>query len=66
MDEAQRTRFEFFMRSHFNKNDIVSLLSDTLRTETITEDMGIITASLAKLLVGEIMTTGNSILLHVD
>ena len=64
MNDEQLIRFDFFMRSHFKKNKIKSLITSSLQPrfeETIvTDEIAIVVASLAKLYVGELVETGVS------
>ena len=57
MTEQERTRFEFFMRSHLHRLDVAAILGAALPEAVITEEMSIVAGSLAKLFVGEVMQT---------
>lgn len=62
MNEEQLIRFDFFMRSHFQKNKIKSLITSNLQPRfqdtNITDEITIVVSSLAKLYVGELVETG--------
>lgn len=63
MNEEQLIRFDFFMRSHFKKNQMKQLISSSLQPlfqdAIISDEMAIVVGSLAKLYVGELIETGN-------
>ena len=62
MSDEQLNRFEFFMRSHFSRNDIKEILYSKLGAETtkeIPDDIAIVVGSLSKLFVGEVVETGD-------
>ena len=57
MSDEEKTRFEFFIRSHFTKNTIREIMSKKLNDRTIiTDEMVIAVSGLAKLFVGEIIS----------
>ena len=62
MSEEQLTRFEFFVRSHFPRNAIRSMLAKHLQGDLtksdVPDEIGIVVAGLAKLFVGELIETG--------
>ena len=62
MTDRERTRFEFFMRSHLHRLDVAAVLSEALPESAITEEMSIVAGSLAKLFVGEVMQTALGIM----
>ena len=67
MSDEELLRFEFFMRSHFNKNAVMDILKSSLKADPtlpISEEIGIIVGSLSKLFIGELMQTGASINRH--
>ena len=62
MTDEQLNRFEFFMRSHFSKNDIKNILFTKLggtSAKDIPDDIAIIVSSVSKLFIGEVVETGN-------
>jgi hypothetical protein len=65
MNEEQLIRFDFYMRSHFKKNQMKQLISASLQPlfqdAQISDEMAIVVGSLAKLYVGELIETGNRI-----
>jgi hypothetical protein len=65
MNEEQLIRFDFFMRSHFKKNQIKALIMSSLqpifKDSNISDEMAIVVGSLAKLYVGELVETGLSL-----
>jgi hypothetical protein len=62
MNEEQLIRFDFFMRSHFKKNQMKSLITSSLqplfKDANISDEIAIVVGSLAKLYVGELVETG--------
>ena len=61
MSEEQRTRFEFFMRSHFAKSKVEKIVVAALSGQkgaTVAGDFVIVVSGLAKLFLGELMETG--------
>jgi hypothetical protein len=62
MSDEQLTRFEFFVRSHFSRSSIRSILAKSLQGDLtkndIPEELGIVVGGLAKLYVGELIETG--------
>lgn len=70
MTEDQLTRFEFFIRSHFSRNRVKEIITQALIARkgpsyaataagTVTEEIAIVSASLAKLFVGDLIETGS-------
>mmetsp|Transcript_40087 Transcript_40087/g.40882 ORF Transcript_40087/g.40882 Transcript_40087/m.40882 type:complete len:261 (-) Transcript_40087:30-812(-) len=62
MTEDQLTRFEFFFRSHFNRNYVKELLRNSIAERTrkdipVTNEMAIVVCGLSKLFVGELIET---------
>ncbi len=64
MSEGEKTRFDFFVRSHFRKKFIKEILDTQLRSEhvEIYDEVAIIVGGLAKLFVGELMDTATDIM----
>ena len=67
-NEEQRGRFEFFVRSHFNKQRVrdVMISIASAKKITINDEMGIIVSGLAKLYVGELVESALKIQLSVN
>lgn len=57
MDDAQLTRFEFFVRSHLNRGKVKKVLQAAASQYMVTDDMAIVAGGLAKLFVGELVET---------
>jgi len=57
MNEAQLTRFEFFVRSHLKRANVRKVMQAAASRHTITDDMAIVAGGLAKLFVGELVET---------
>jgi hypothetical protein len=64
MDEEQMNRFEFFTRSHFDREDIKKILAARLGFKApseVSDEIAIVVAGLAKLYVGEIVESGKEL-----
>jgi hypothetical protein len=57
MNDAQLTRFEFFVRSHLKRANVRKVMQAAATRHTITDDMAIVAGGLAKLFVGELVET---------
>lgn len=57
MSDEDLTRFEFFYRSHFQKDHIKMRLEASLPHRAITDEMAIVVGGLTKLFVGELVET---------
>ena len=66
--DEQRGRFEFFVRSHFNRQRVRDVMMSVAnpRKATITDEMAIIVSGLAKLYVGELVENALKIQLAVN
>jgi hypothetical protein len=61
MSEEQLNRLEFFMRSHFSRSEVSSLLRARLglgSNDEVPEEVAIVVAGLAKVFLGEIVENG--------
>jgi hypothetical protein len=60
MSDEDKSRFEFCVRSHFNKSTIKNMMYEFLgRSQSVNEEMVICVASLAKMYAGDLVETGN-------
>jgi hypothetical protein len=63
MSEEEKSRFEFCLRSHFNRKTIKNLMIDCLgKSENISDEVVICVAALAKLYVGDLVEGGELML----
>jgi hypothetical protein len=63
MSEEEKTRFDFFVRSHFGRRYVMRILEDVVGNRGhITQEIGIVVSGLAKLFVGELMDTSSEVL----
>jgi len=64
MDDEALTRFEFYYRAHFQKEQMRSRLEQALphRQKEITDEMAIVVGGLSKLFLGELVETAMNVL----